>query len=88
MDDVGALWLSICILTIVVVTVIAVLFIVTWQKIDLVYDIVRKKKLCGECKYYSNGFCYNPNTFNDEKTYGNTVPDWYCADGKRRETND
>lgn len=43
-------------------------------------DIVR----CGECKYYSNGFCYNPNTFDDEKTCGNTVPDWFCADGKRR----
>lgn len=41
-------------------------------------DIVR----CKECKYYSNGFCYNPNTF-DEKTCGNTVPDWYCADGER-----
>ena len=40
-------------------------------------DIVR----CGDCKYYSNGFCHNPNTF-DEKTCGNTVPDWYCADGK------
>ena len=43
-------------------------------------DIVR----CGECKYYSDGFCYNPNTFDSEKTCGNTVPDWYCADGKRR----
>ena len=43
-------------------------------------DIVR----CKECKYYSDGFCYNPNTFDDEKTCGNTVPDWYCADGKRR----
>ena len=41
-------------------------------------DIVR----CGDCKYYSNGFCYNPNTF-DEKTCGNTVPDWFCADGER-----
>lgn len=43
-------------------------------------EIVR----CEDCKYYSNGFCYNPNTFDDEKTCGNTVPDWYCADGKRR----
>ena len=41
-------------------------------------DIVR----CGECKHYKDGFCYNPNTF-DEKTCGNTVPDWYCADGER-----
>ena len=44
-------------------------------------DIVQ----CGECKHYKDGFCYNPNTF-DEKTCGNTVPDWFCADGKRRET--
>lgn len=41
-------------------------------------EIVR----CGECKYYREGFCYNPNTY--ETTGGNTVPDWYCADGKRR----
>lgn len=48
MDDAGALWISICILTIVAVTVVAVLFVVTWQKIDLIYDIVRKKKLDGD----------------------------------------
>ena len=42
-------------------------------------EIVR----CGECKYYREGFCYNPNAY--ETTGGNTVPDWYCADGKRRE---
>ena len=42
-------------------------------------DVVR----CGDCKYYSDGFCYNPNTFDSEKTCGNTVPDWFCADGKR-----
>ena len=43
-------------------------------------DIVR----CGDCKYYREGFCYNPNTFDAEKTCGNATPDWYCADGKRR----
>lgn len=48
MDDVGALWLAICILTIFAITTVAVLFIVTWQKIDLIYDIVRKKKLDGD----------------------------------------
>ena len=42
-------------------------------------DIVR----CEDCKYYSNGFCYNPNTYDDVITCGNTDPDWYCADGKR-----
>lgn len=43
MDDAGALWISICILTIVAVTVVAVLFVVTWQKIDLIYYIVKKR---------------------------------------------
>lgn len=47
MDDVGALWLSICILTLATVTAVSVLFAVTWEKIDLIYDIVRKKKLDG-----------------------------------------
>lgn len=45
-------------------------------------DIVR----CGECKYHREGFCYNPNTY--ETTGGNTVPDWYCADGKRKEAQE
>ena len=40
---------------------------------------------CGDCKHYKDGFCYNPNTYyDDEKTRGNTVPDWFCADGKKR----
>lgn len=39
---------------------------------------------CKDCKHYKDGFCYNPNTYDDEKTRGNTVPDWFCADGKRR----
>lgn len=39
---------------------------------------------CGECKHYKDGFCYNPNAYDDEITCGNTSPDWYCADGKRR----
>lgn len=37
---------------------------------------------CGECKYYHEGFCYNPHV--GEITSGNTTPDWFCADGKRR----
>lgn len=39
---------------------------------------------CGECKHYKDGFCYNPNTYDDVITCGNTSPDWSCADGKRR----
>ena len=42
-------------------------------------EIVR----CRDCKHYANGFCYNPNTFDDDKTRGNTTPDWFCADGER-----
>lgn len=39
---------------------------------------------CKDCKHYKDGFCYNPNTYDDEKTRGNTVPDWFCADGEKR----
>lgn len=41
------LWLGVCIMAIVEFAIIAVLFAVTWQKIDLIYDIVRKKKWDG-----------------------------------------
>ncbi len=40
---------------------------------------------CGECKHYKDGMCYNPNTYDDEKTCGNTTADWFCADGKRKD---
>lgn len=40
---------------------------------------------CGKCKYFKDGMCYNPNTYDDEKTCGNTTADWFCADGKRKE---
>lgn len=40
---------------------------------------------CGNCKHYNNGFCYNPGAYDEVITRGNTTPDWYCADGKRRE---
>ena len=43
---------------------------------------------CKDCKHYKDGFCHNPNTYDDEKTKGNTVPDWFCADGKRRRSMD
>ena len=54
---------------------------------DKHYERLKEKEAvvrCKDCEYYKDGFCYNPNTFDDEKTRGNTVPDWYCADGKRR----
>lgn len=41
--------------------------------------------LCKYCRHYSDGFCYNPNTyFDDKKTCGNTAPDWFCADGEMK----
>ena len=43
---------------------------------------------CRDCKHYKNGFCYNPNTYDDEKTCGNTSSDWFCADGERSERCD
>lgn len=33
---------------------------------------------CGECKHYTNGFCYN------YVSCGNKAADWFCADGERR----
>lgn len=40
---------------------------------------------CEDCKHYKDGFCYNPNTYDDEKTCGNTTKDWFCADGERKD---
>lgn len=51
-------------------------------KITLLPVVVR----CKDCKHFKGGFCYNPNTYDDEKTRGNTVPDWFCADGERNPT--
>ena len=48
---------------------------------------VRAVVLCRDCRYYNHGWCYNPNTYDDEKTRGNTSPEWFCADGKRREAD-
>lgn len=40
---------------------------------------------CKDCKHYRDGFCYNPNTYDDEKTRGNTTPNWFCGDGERKD---
>ena len=47
------------------------------------YSNMQELVRCKDCKHYKDGFCYNPNTYDDEKTKGNTVPDWFCADGER-----
>lgn len=44
MTNLEGLWLGIGIMTIVSVSVIIALFLITWSKIDLIYDIVRKKR--------------------------------------------
>lgn len=62
-----------------------------YKTVDDAIDLLTERKTivrCGDCKYYKNGFCYNPNTYDDVIMCGNTVPDWFCADGKRREIND
>lgn len=48
MINLEGLWLGICIMTVVTAATVMVLFAVTWQKIDLIYDIVRKKKWDGD----------------------------------------
>lgn len=48
MNNLEGLWLGICIVAFVVVATVTVLFVVTWQKIDLIYYIVKKKKLDGD----------------------------------------
>lgn len=40
---------------------------------------------CADCEYFSEpGWCENPNTF-AILTRGNTSPNWFCADGKRKD---
>jgi len=53
--------------------------------LDVFGDKYEKIVRCKDCKHYKDGFCYNPNTYDDEKTRGNTSPNWFCADGKRQE---
>ena len=55
----------------------------TWLESAPTVDAVPVVR-CKDCKHYKDGFCYNPNTYDDEKTCGNTTKDWFCADGERR----
>jgi len=47
---------------------------------EFVTELVR----CRKCKHYKDGMCYNPNTYDDDKTCGNTTGDWFCADGIKK----
>lgn len=41
-------------------------------------DVVR----CRECKWWINGMCYSDNFI---LRFEEVKPDWYCADGERRD---
>lgn len=44
---------------------------------------------CKECKWYQAGIDINGKPFTrcngDVRVYGHTMPDWFCADGERKE---
>lgn len=48
-------------------------------------EVVRRK----ECKYYQEGIDINGKPFSrcngSIRTFGQTSPNWFCADGERRE---
>lgn len=48
MTNLDGLWLAIFIMTIVSLSVIMALFAITWDKIELIYDIVRKERQYGQ----------------------------------------
>ena len=45
---------------------------------------------CGGCKWYKEGYDIDGKWFSrcngSVRTYGHTPPDWFCADGERRES--
>lgn len=44
---------------------------------------------CKDCKWYKEGYDIDGEWFSrcngSVRTYGQTKPDWFCADGERRE---
>lgn len=45
--------------------------------------------LCKDCKWYKEGYNIDGKWFSrcngSARTYGRTEPDWFCADGERKE---
>lgn len=41
---VGSLWTGFCIIEVMTTTTLIVLIAITWQKIGMIYDIVRKRR--------------------------------------------
>ena len=50
----------------------------TWSEIG---ELVR----CKDCKHYLDGGCGNVGSQSPSKKLMGVKPDWYCADGERRE---
>lgn len=50
---------------------------------------VAKLVRCKDCKWYKKGYDIDGKWFTrcngDVRVYGQTKPDWFCADGKMRE---
>lgn len=42
--NLDALWVGICIIAVLVTVFVATLIFVTWKKLDLIFDIVKRKK--------------------------------------------
>lgn len=55
-------------------------------KKKVVAELVR----CKDCKWYQEGYDIDGKWFTrcngSVRTYGHTKPDWFCADGERRES--
>lgn len=43
--NLDALWIGICIIAVLVTVFVSTLVLVTWKKLDLIYDIVKRKEL-------------------------------------------
>lgn len=47
---------------------------------------------CKDCKWFQSGIDIDGKPFTrcngSVRTYGHTAPDWFCADGKRKEQSD
>lgn len=46
---------------------------------------VQKLVRCKDCKHYLDGGCGNVDSQSPSKNLMGVKPDWFCADGERRE---
>ena len=63
------------------------------QLIRLMYDVLKEQEAvvrCKDCKYSDYGIDEDGNRFmkciGSGKCYGGTEPDWFCADGERKQS--